>query len=231
MLYLLLKFNNLVNLWTKIFNFVLKPFILLNKKYKVYSDYIYLRNCGVDTQLGYVTLIGKPIIQKHENSTIKIGKGVTLISDCKGNPSGISHPVILATLSKNAEIILNDNCGLSGATICSKKSISIGLYVGLGANVSIFDNDFHSIDPYLRIYSNEDIKYSPIKLDDYSWVGANSIILKGSNIGKGSILGAGSVLTSEIPELSIFAGNPAKFVKKINIDNETYSFLFMPSKE
>ena len=34
-------------------------------------------------------------------------------------------------------------------------------------------------------------------------------------LGDGSSVGAGSVVTSEVPPNTIFAGNPAKFVKNI----------------
>ena len=44
----------------------------------------------------------------------------------------------------------------------------------------------------------------------------NSIILKGAVIGENSIIGAGSVVTGEVLPNSIYAGNPAIFIKKIN---------------
>ena len=46
-------------------------------------------------------------------------------------------------------------------------------------------------------------------------IGAHAIFLPGSKIGDGSSVGAGSVVTSEVPPNTIFAGNPAKFIKNI----------------
>ena len=46
-------------------------------------------------------------------------------------------------------------------------------------------------------------------------IGAHAIILPGSKIGDGSSIGAGSVVTCEVPPKTIFAGNPAKFIKNI----------------
>ena len=41
------------------------------------------------------------------------------------------------------------------------------------------------------------------------------MILKGVIIGEKSIIGAGSVVTKTVPPGEIWAGNPAKFVKRI----------------
>ena len=46
------------------------------------------------------------------------------------------------------------------------------------------------------------------------FIGANSVILPGVEIGNNVIIGAGSVVTKDIPDNSVFAGNPAKFLCK-----------------
>jgi bifunctional N-acetylglucosamine-1-phosphate-uridyltransferase/glucosamine-1-phosphate-acetyltransferase GlmU-like protein len=181
---------------------------------------------GVETQRSNVKMFGKPIINRHANSKIIIESGVTLISDTKDNLAGINHPVILATLSQDAEIIIGKDSGLSGATICAAKSIKIGTYVGIGANVCIYDTDFHPIDPYERRYEDYKTKSSPVIIDDYAWIGGNSIILKGVRVGKGSVVGAGSVVTKDVPDFEIHAGNPARFIKKIEYNHETHPDLF-----
>lgn len=45
-------------------------------------------------------------------------------------------------------------------------------------------------------------------------VGAGAIILPRVKIGEGAIIGAGSVVTKNIPSYEIWAGNPARFLKK-----------------
>ncbi len=47
-------------------------------------------------------------------------------------------------------------------------------------------------------------------IDENAVIGANTTILPGVLIGKNSLIGAGSVVTRDIPENSIFAGNPAR---------------------
>ena len=59
-------------------------------------------------------------------------------------------------------------------------------------------------------------KTKPIKFEDNVWIGDSAIICKGVTIGKNSIVGAGAVVTKDVPKNSVFAGNPAKLVKKLD---------------
>jgi len=199
---------------------------IISNNVKPIFDYKYLKTKGVFTQKGFVVLNGKPIIEKYPGSKIQIESGVTLVSYTKNNVAGINHAVVLATLSQNAEICIGKDSGLSGATICAAKSVKIGVYVGIGANVCIYDTDFHPIDPYERRYEDYKTKSRPVVIDDYAWIGGNSIILKGVHIGKGSVIGAGSVVTKDVPDFEVHAGNPARFVKKIAYNVETHHNLF-----
>jgi acetyltransferase-like isoleucine patch superfamily enzyme len=59
-----------------------------------------------------------------------------------------------------------------------------------------------------------DISKGPIHIGDDVWIGANCTITDGVKIGNGSVIGANSVVTSDVPEYSIYAGTPAKFIRK-----------------
>lgn len=50
-----------------------------------------------------------------------------------------------------------------------------------------------------------------VRIRKQSFIGANSIIRENIIIGKNVIIGAGSVVVSNIPDNSIYYGNPAKF--------------------
>ena len=58
-------------------------------------------------------------------------------------------------------------------------------------------------------------KCAPVVIEDNVFIGARCIILKGVTIGENSVVGAGSVVTKSIPANEIWAGNPAKFIRKI----------------
>ena len=58
------------------------------------------------------------------------------------------------------------------------------------------------------------------------WIGANAMILKGVHIGRGSVIAAGSIVTKDVPEFTVFGGNPAKLIRKIPRDsNYNYNEL------
>lgn len=66
----------------------------------------------------------------------------------------------------------------------------------------------------LLIYSIID---KPVRIKSGAWIGGHSIILKGVTIGKNSVIGAGSIVTHDIPDNEVWAGNPAKYIKKFKI--------------
>lgn len=59
------------------------------------------------------------------------------------------------------------------------------------------------------------IKSKPILIKEGAFIGAHAIVLKGVTIGKYSVIGAGSVITKDIPDNEVWAGNPARFIKKL----------------
>ena len=58
----------------------------------------------------------------------------------------------------------------------------------------------------------------PIKIENDVWIGANSVVLPGVQIGNHSVIGAGSIITKDIPPYSVAVGNPARIVKRYDTD-------------
>ena len=82
----------------------------------------------------------------------------------------------------------------------------------IGKNVDIAERCIiwsMSHDPYNSEHAT--IKSRTI-ISDYAWIGADSIILAGVNVGEGAVIGAGSVVTKDVKPLDIVAGNPAKVI-------------------
>ena len=85
----------------------------------------------------------------------------------------------------------------------------------IASDVTITDSDWHGI------YDRTDYVASPkeVSIEDNVWIGEKSIILKGTKIGANSIIGAGSVVSGEVPPNTIYAGNPAREIRKLDKGN------------
>ncbi|MCG9579488.1 acyltransferase [Vibrio tubiashii] len=58
------------------------------------------------------------------------------------------------------------------------------------------------------------MKTADVSIGSYCWIGANVFINPGIEVGNNSVVGANSVVTKNIPENEIWAGVPAKFIRK-----------------
>ncbi|MBQ9184361.1 MAG: acyltransferase [Bacteroidales bacterium] len=120
--------------------------------------------------------------------------------------------------ASGAEVNIGNSCGISSSCIWARKNITIGNNVNIGADCIILDHDAHSIH-YLhrRSYSADaaHIQAAPVTVGDDVLLGTRVIVLKGVTIGARAIVGAGSVVSCDIPSDEIWAGNPAKFIKKV----------------
>lgn len=190
--------------------------VFLFTKPKRLFDYIYLVYHGVETKYGYVKLDGMPIIRKAPGSKIVLGKGCTLVSKSKYNIAGINHPAILATLGPGA-IIKIGAVGVSGASICAAKKITIDDYSGVGANSNLYDSDFHAIDAMVRRNqkSINEANSKEIIIGKDVWIASNVTILKGVEIGDEAIIAAGAVVTRSVAKKTVVAGNPARKIKDL----------------
>ena len=88
--------------------------------------------------------------------------------------------------------------------------ITIGDNVLIGPNVSLVSEN-HPIDPTQR----KSLIGKPIVIKNNAWIGASATILPGITVGENSIVAAGSIVTKDVPDNTMVAGNPAKYMKSI----------------
>ena len=140
---------------------------------------------------------------------------INIFSHPFSNMIGLSQRcIIVAKFGGN--IVINEGVCMSGCTIYSMDSIIIGRNTDIGSGCKIIDNDFHPL-PYSQRYPKEQldkVKKRPIVIGEGCFIGANSIILKGTTLGKNVVVGAGSVVCGNFPDNVIIAGNPARIVKE-----------------
>ncbi|MBS0446509.1 MAG: acyltransferase [Proteobacteria bacterium] len=170
---------------------------------------------GVETR-GAVRCYGLPIIDRCAGSEISIGARVALCSVSRYTALGVSRPVILRTLRAGAAIVIGDDVGLSGTVICAATSVAIGDRCMFGADVTLFDTDFHAVDRVDRRYLPESCASTrAIVIEDDVFIGAGATILKGVRIGRGSVVGAHAVVSSDVEPSTVVAGNPAVVVRRL----------------
>lgn len=174
-------------------------------------EFVCRTNAAIGTK---VRFYGKPVIAMAPDSRLIVGDRAVLISVSKYTALGVAHPCVLRVLRPGALIEIGADSGISGATICAASRVSIGAECLLGANVSIFDTNFHPLQPVGRRYCKDSslIGSNPVVLGRNVFVGMSSIILPGTEIGDDCVVAAGSVVRGNFPPGVIIAGNPARIV-------------------
>lgn len=161
-------------------------------------------------------LKGVPVIINVKGAKLEIGDDCVIKSSLLSNLVGLYQRTIIVTRTSEASIKIGNNVGISGATIYARKSIEIGDNTCIGGNVKILDNDFHPIEIEARRQDiKEKIGTKPVVIGKDCFIGCNSIILKGTELGDGCVVGAGAVVSGRFKAGSVIAGNPAKIIKEV----------------
>lgn len=171
--------------------------------------------------VGKVRIIKKSklicFLTKKKNGKLTIGNDFKCNNKLKSNSIGLIQPCIFNISTPDSKIIIGNNVGISGSTICATTTITIEDNVLIGSGCLISDTDSHPLHWEDRLYNNNDkIAKAPITIKKNAFIGARSIILKGVTIGEGAVVGAGAVVSKDVPPFSVVCGNPAKVVKTLN---------------
>lgn len=203
----------------KIIIFFYKGLCLVKRKFLEPID------CLMSIFIFYVNGAEFSTFHNHGWPRMNIGRGGKCVigKDFRSNNREMSNPIgrfnkCSLIVGHKGTLIIGANVGMSSTAIVCYNQIEIGDNVKIGGNVVIYDTDFHSLDPNFRRVPKLDLKnvqIRPVIIKNNAFIGAHSTILKGVTIGENSIIGAGSLVTKNIPKNEIWAGNPAKFIKKI----------------
>lgn len=163
-----------------------------------------------------MNLKGLPVIFNKRGAAMEFGKNVVVKSSFLSNLVGLYQRTIIVTRTSDAVIKIGDNVGISGATIYARSRIEIGDNTCIGGNCKILDNDFHPVEIEAR---NADIKEKigtrPVLIGKNCFIGCNTLILKGTELGDGCVVGAGAVVSGKYEAGSVIAGNPAKVIRRL----------------
>ena len=156
-------------------------------QYCIISDDVKL---GVDVKIfSFVNLYGCSIGDRTKIGTfVEIQKGVNIGADCKIS----SHTFIC-----------------EGVTIRDR--------VFIGHNVTFINDKVpRATNPDGSMQTAEDWVCEPTLIEEGASVGSSVTILCGVRIGKNAVIGAGAVVTKDVPENTVVAGVPAKYLKSVN---------------
>jgi acetyltransferase-like isoleucine patch superfamily enzyme len=125
-----------------------------------------------------------------------------------------------------ASIVIGRNTSIGNSLIASATQIEIGDDVFISWGCTIFDHDSHALGWKHRQqdiggHDEKDwthVAIEPVQIGNKSWIGINAIILKGVQVGEGAVVAAGSVVTKRVPPWTIVAGNPAKAIREIPLE-------------
>lgn len=131
---------------------------------------------------------------------IKMGKGIYI------GPNAMIHGYYKNKFKIGDNVFISAGCNIYGAG-----GLIIENNVGIGPGVIILGS-VHKMDEDKPI-NQQEIEYKPIRIKEGSDIGAGAIILGGVTIGRGVQIGAGAVVTRNIPDYTIYAGVPAKFLR------------------
>lgn len=130
-----------------------------------------------------------PKIYLKKTSRIRIGEGF------------LSRQRLTLRCEEHANISIGDNVFFNtNVSVTALEKIVIGNNVKIANNVVVVDHDHD--------YKNDYIGYltSPVMIEDNVWIGANSVILRGSHISQGAVIGAGTVVKGFIAKNTIVVG-------------------------
>lgn len=176
-------------------------------------NFLLFKVMKVDCDFGKVQINGRLLIRNH--GSIRIGDGCQFNSGRIYNLIGGDDVCSLVTVD-GGSLKIGRNCQISNAAIVASVDVELGDNVFVGGGVKIYDTDFHPLDSVQRIeYQNENTKKKPVCIGSGAFIGAHSIILKGVTIGERAVIGAGSVVTKPVGDDEIWAGNPAKFIRRM----------------
>ena len=109
---------------------------------------------------------------------------------------------------------IGKNCKISSHTfICEGVTVQDNVFIG--HNVTFINDKYpRATRADGSLQTEEDWSVVPTLVESDASIGSSVSILCGVTIGAGAMVGAGSVVTKDIPPGEIWAGNPARFVRK-----------------
>ncbi|PSW57534.1 LbetaH domain-containing protein [Photobacterium leiognathi] len=149
---------------------------------------------------------------------ISIGKGLTTGRYCR----------IEAYSDSKKVLFFGENCQINDSVhIVAKESVMIKDNVLIASRVFISDLNHGNYSGPFQSNPNENVSQrplstSPVYISSNVWLGEGVVVLPGVTIGENTIVGANSVVSKNLDSNCIYAGNPARLIKRYNFNTESW---------
>ena len=140
---------------------------------------------------------------------VKIHAFVNLYGCCIGDNTSIGAFVEIQKRTK-----IGKNCKISSHTfICEGVTIRDNVFIG--HNVTFINDKYpKATNQEGNLQTEKDWSVTPTLVEEEASIGSSVTILCGVTIGTGATVGAGSMVAKDIPQGEVWAGNPARFIRK-----------------
>ena len=128
------------------------------------------------------------VTEFNRGSRVQLGRKVRVHSGCK------------LKVRRGGTLVIGDNARLNyNCVIVCHDEIRIGADTEFGPSVFLYDHDHD----YRVGLEKDQFVTGPIVIGSGCWIGANTVILRGTTIGDNCVVAAGSVLHGDIPANSV----------------------------
>ena len=140
---------------------------------------------------------------------VKFGLDVTIVEPCNLYECQIGDNSFIGPFVEiQSKVTIGDNCRVqSHSFICSYVAIGNNCFIGHGVT---FTNDLFKVGSP----SVDKKDWLPTIIENNVSVGSGVTILP-ARITEGCVIGAGSVVTKNLKVKGIYAGNPAKLIRRL----------------
>lgn len=128
------------------------------------------------------------VLEFNRGSNVELGNKVRIHSGCK----------LKARTGAELKIASNVKVNYNCMFICHRE-INIGEGTEFGPSVYIYDHDHD----YRAGLKEDKFKQAPVKIGKNCWIGANTVILRGTEIGDNCVVAAGSIVKGKFEDNSL----------------------------